>query len=90
MATKDDVLQIIQARGVAYIDLWFTDITGEVKSMTIPSNKLAWALEHGAHFDGSALDGFARQAESDMMLVPDTRTFSVLPWSVHNGLSAKR
>ncbi len=89
MATKDDVLQIVQARGVAYIDLWFTDITGEVKSMTIPANKLASVLERGAHFDGSALDGFARQAESDMMLVPDTRTFTVLPWSIHNGLSAR-
>lgn len=89
MATKDDVLQIVQARGVAYIDLWFTDITGEVKSMTIPANQLAGVLEHGAHFDGSALDGFARQAESDMMLVPDPRTFTVLPWAIHGGLSAR-
>lgn len=89
MASRDDILQIVQARGVAYIDLWFTDITGEVKSMTIPASKLAAVLERGAHFDGSALDGFARQAESDMLLVPDPRTFSVLPWSVHGGLSAR-
>ncbi len=89
MATRDDILQIVQARGVAYIDLWFTDITGEVKSMTIPANKLSSVMERGAHVDGSALDGFARQAESDMMLVPDPQTFAVLPWSVHGGLSAR-
>jgi glutamine synthetase len=89
MASRQDILQIVQARGVAYIDLWFTDITGEVKSMTVPASKLGGVLERGARFDGSALDGFARQAESDMLLVPDPNTFAVLPWSVHGGLSAR-
>lgn len=80
MSTKDEVLAAVKDRGVGTIDLWFTDITGEVKSVTLPADRLEQVLNHGAHFDGSALDGFARVAESDMLLIPDLQTFRVLPW----------
>jgi glutamine synthetase len=80
MSTKEEILKAVETEGINGIDLWFTDITGEVKSVTLPVSRLAHVLEHGAHFDGSALDGFARVAESDMLLIPDLRTFLVLPW----------
>lgn len=80
MSTKEEILKAVETEGVNGIDLWFTDITGEVKSVTLPVSRLAHVLDHGAHFDGSALDGFARVAESDMLLIPDLRTFLVLPW----------
>lgn len=80
MSTKEEILKAIETEGVNGIDLWFTDITGEVKSVTLPVSRLENVLELGAHFDGSALDGFARVAESDMLLIPDLRTFCVLPW----------
>jgi glutamine synthetase len=80
MYTPDDILRAVNEANADYVDLWFTDITGEVKSVIIPRAKLPRVLEHGEHFDGSALDGFARQAESDMLLVPDLRTFAILPW----------
>ena len=80
MSTKEAILKAVETEGVNGIDLWFTDITGEVKSVTIPVSRLETVLEEGAHFDGSALDGFARVAESDMLLMPDLRTFLVLPW----------
>ena len=32
------------------------------------------------HFDGSSIEGFARVAESDMVLMPDLDTFVILPW----------
>ena len=35
-------------------------------------------------FDGSAVEGFARVAESDMYLIPDLDTFAVLPWEKPN------
>ncbi len=80
MSTKEEILKAVETEGVNGIDLWFTDITGEVKSVTLPVSRLEQVLELGAHFDGSALDGFARVAESDMLLIPDLRTFCVLPW----------
>lgn len=78
--SKDAVLNAIKDQDIRFIDLWFTDIMGMVKSVTLPVNQIERVLEYGAHFDGSAIDGFARVAESDMLLVPDTETLLILPW----------
>ncbi len=80
MMTKEAVLAAVEEHGIRFIDLWFTDITGLVKSMTIPAAHLERAMERGTHFDGSSIDGFARVAESDMVLMPDPNTFAILPW----------
>lgn len=81
MTTKADVLEAIEAHEVRFLHLWFTDITGRVKSVTIPAGQLDRALNHGVHFDGSSLESFARVAESDMLLIPDLDTFALLPWN---------
>lgn len=60
-----------------------------MKSITIPASKLERAIEHGARFDGSSLEGFTRVAESDMLLVPDLNTFTVLPWTTGDDTSAR-
>jgi glutamine synthetase len=78
--TREAALAAVEENQVRFIDLWFTDITGIVKSMTLPADKLARVLDHGSHFDGSSIDGFARVAESDMVLMPDLDTFSLIPW----------
>jgi len=80
MTTKDAILTAIAEQQVRYVDLWFTDITGIVKSVTVPANKIESVIDTGTHFDGSAIEGFARVAESDMMLMPDLNTFTLLPW----------
>jgi len=80
MATKDSILKQIEEKHIRFIDLWFTDITGMVKSVTVPSAELESVIASGTHFDGSSIEGFARVAESDMLLVPDLNTFTVLPW----------
>ena len=38
------------------------------------------ALDGQITFDGSALEGFTRIEESDMLLRPDLETFRVFPW----------
>src|SRR5690348_4758308 len=80
MPTKDEVFAAIEEHQVQFINLWFTDITGMVKSVTVPSSELVNVVDSGLHFDGSSIEGFARVAESDMTLVPDLNTFTVLPW----------
>src|ERR1017187_10980979 len=70
-----------QAAGIRDFDLQFPDVTGSVKTVTIPADQLAAALEHGVWFDGSSVESVARTAESDMYLVPDPTTFAVLPWA---------
>ena len=78
--TNSDLLALVEAREVRFIDLQFTDVVGVVKNVTIPVEELASTLNHGIWFDGSCIEGFARVAESDMYLVPDTSTFAILPW----------
>ncbi|MGD1054006.1 MAG: glutamine synthetase family protein [Candidatus Dormibacteria bacterium] len=76
-----DAIAAAQAAGIRHLDLQFTDVTGSVKTVTIPADQLASALEHGVWFDGSSVESVARTAESDMYLVPDPATFAVLPWA---------
>lgn len=80
MTGKDAVLAAIDEQQVKFVALWFTDITGLVKSVTVPASRLGRVIDVGMHFDGSSIEGFARVAESDMILVPDLNTFTVLPW----------
>ena len=80
METKS-LLDQVKADGVKFISLQFTDVTGAVKSVDIPAHRLETALEEGIWFDGSSVEGFARIQESDMRLVIDRNTYSVLPWS---------
>ncbi len=80
MDTKSLLAQV-KADGVKFISLQFTDVTGAVKSVDIPVHRLEIALEDGIWFDGSSVQGFARIQESDMRLVIDKNTYSVLPWS---------
>ncbi|MDF1499791.1 MAG: type I glutamate--ammonia ligase [Anaerolineales bacterium] len=77
----NEIVKRAHADGVRFICLQFTDVTGTVKSVDIPVNRLESALEEGVWFDGSSVEGFARIQESDMRLVPDRDTYAVLPWS---------
>jgi len=78
---KNELLERIKKDDVAFISLQFTDVTGVVKSVDIPINRLNSAVDDGVWFDGSSVEGFSRIQESDMLLVLDPNTYAVLPWS---------
>ncbi len=78
--TPEEVLRRVKDEDISFIVLQFTDITGSVKSATIPAKRLEETFERGVWFDGSSVEGFARIFESDMLLIPDPSTFCVLPW----------
>ena len=79
--TKDELLSQVKADNIKFISLQFTDVTGGVKSVDIPVERLGFALEDGVWFDGSSVEGFARIQESDMRLVIEPDTYAVLPWT---------
>ncbi len=79
-ASSQELLALVEQHKIQFVDLQFTDVGGAVKNVTIPTVELASTLNHGIWFDGSAIEGFARVAESDMYLVPDITTFSLVPW----------
>ena len=81
MAKQEEyVLRTVEERGIRFIRLWFTDVLGFLKSFAITPAELATAFQEGMQFDGSAIDGFSRVQEADMLAVPDPTTFQILPW----------
>lgn len=80
--SREDVLRLIDEAGVHSVRLCFTDILGRIKGMTIARAEIEAVLEQGQGFDGSSVEGFARIDESDLMAIPDPRTFRIIPWEV--------
>lgn len=77
-AQRDYVLRTAEERRIKYIQLWFSDVLGTPKSFQITPAELENALFEGMTFDGSAIDGFSRIQESDVLAMPDPKTFAVL------------
>ena len=77
---QEFVLRTIEERSIRFIRLWFTDVLGFLKSVAIAPAELEGAFAEGIGFDGSAIEGFARVYEADMLVKPDPTTFTVLPW----------
>jgi glutamine synthetase len=81
MAKQEEyVLRTVEERGIRFIRLWFTDVLGYLKSFAITPAELETAFDEGMQFDGSAIDGFSRVQEADMLARPDPTTFQILPW----------
>lgn len=74
------VLRTIEERDIRFVRLWFTDVLGMLKSVSVAPAELEGAFAEGIGFDGAAIEGFTRVYESDMLARPDASTFSVLPW----------
>jgi glutamine synthetase len=83
------VLRTVEERGVRLIRMWFTDVLGQLKSFAISPAELENAFEEGMHFDGSAIDGFSRIQESDVLAIPDPNSFELLPWAEKNETTAR-
>jgi glutamine synthetase len=77
---EEFVLRALEERDVRFVRLWFTDVLGYLKSVAIAPAELEGAFSEGIGFDGSAIEGFARVYESDMLAKPDPATFQILPW----------
>ena len=76
----EDVFQAVKDRQISFIQFWFTDVLGFLKSFAVRPSELEEALTEGMGFDGSSVEGFARIEESDMIAKPDPTTFQLVPW----------
>jgi glutamine synthetase len=77
---EEFVLRALEERDVRFVRLWFTDVLGVLKSVAVAPAELEAAFAEGIGFDGSAIEGFARVYEADMLAKPDPSTFQLLPW----------
>jgi glutamine synthetase len=80
--TVDDVREVVKDRDISFIQFWFTDVLGVLKSFAITPSELEEGMTEGMGFDGSSIEGFARIQESDMIAKPDPTTFQLVPWRV--------
>jgi glutamine synthetase len=79
-ADREAVLERVRRDEVDFVLLWFTDVVGRLKSFAITLGELEGALDDGMGFDGSSITGFNPIEESDMVAIPDPKTYAVLPW----------
>ena len=77
---QEFVLRTLEERDIRFVRLWFTDVLGTLKSVSVAPAELEAAFAEGIGFDGSAIEGFARVHESDMVAMPDPTTFQVFPF----------
>jgi glutamine synthetase len=89
LETTEEVLEFAKQERVRFLRLQFTDILGSIKNVEIPEPQFKRALEGQVMFDGSAIGGFFRLEESDMILWPDPSTFRVFPWEDRRGKVAR-
>jgi glutamine synthetase len=78
--SEEDVLRIVKEKDISFIQYWFTDVLGVLKSFAITPSELEEGMSEGMGFDGSSIAGFARIEESDMIAKPDPTTFQLVPW----------
>ena len=73
------ILELTQKNGIQIIKLWFVDILGNLKSLSLSHREFEYAMNEGMGFDGSSVEGFARIYESDLVALPDLDTFQMFP-----------
>ncbi len=78
---EKEVLDFLKKnKEVKFVRIVFPDVLGRKMSFCIPAQRMRAAFEEGEGFDGSSVEGFARIEESDLLIVPESQTFRVLPW----------
>jgi glutamine synthetase len=76
----DDVTRAVKDYNISFVQFWFVDVLGTLKSFQVTPSELEEAFEEGMGFDGSSIEGFARIHESDMVAFPDPATFQLVSW----------
>ena len=76
-----EILDFVEENDVKFIRLTFCDMFGNLKNIAIMPDELPKAFQYGVSFDASCLT----KEYSDLLLVPDISTLSVLPWRPKSG-----
>jgi glutamine synthetase len=81
MSAKD-VIKLIKDSGAKFFDFRFTDTHGKEQHVTVPVSQIDEdVFTDGKMFDGSSIQGWKGINESDMILMPDTSTAVLDPFS---------
>ncbi|MCR8644832.1 type I glutamate--ammonia ligase [Paenibacillus sp. N1-5-1-14] len=79
-----DVLSLIKEKNIEWIDFRFVDLGGKAHHISLPAVEVDdETFVNGVAFDGSSIPGFRGIEESDMVMMPDTETVYVDPFTAH-------
>jgi len=81
MTTSTDVMNMIKARDLKFVDVKFTDLFGQWQHFSMPAAAFdeETAFVEGMGFDGSSIRGFQSIENSDMVLLADPDSAIVDP-----------
>jgi len=75
------VMKMIKENDAKYVDFRFTDTKGKEQHVTVPTHQVDKdTFKEGKMFDGSSINGWKGINESDMILMPDTKTAVMDPF----------
>lgn len=77
----ENIFKKIEDNKVDFVEFWFVNIFGELHSLSIPSYSISEDyFKNGlSKLDASSIKGFKSVDDSDLLLMPDTSTFRILP-----------
>ncbi|MBV1865003.1 MAG: type I glutamate--ammonia ligase [Rhodobacteraceae bacterium] len=79
--SASDVMKQIADEDIQYVDVRFTDPRGRLQHVTIIVDEINEDFfEEGFMFDGSSIAGWKSIEESDMKLIPDTKSTYIDPF----------
>ncbi|UTW54090.1 type I glutamate--ammonia ligase [Kordiimonas sp. SCSIO 12610] len=80
--SSEEFLQLIKDTDAEWVDLRFTDPKGKWQHLTMAADVIDEdMLEEGFMFDGSSIAGWKAINESDMILMPDTNSVTIDPFT---------
>jgi glutamine synthetase len=85
--SAENVLNLIKEKNIEWVDFRFVGLSGKAQHISLPATEVdAETFVNGVAFDGSSIPGFRGIEQSDMVMMPDTETAYVDPFTAHSTL----
>ncbi len=82
--SANHVLKLIKEKNIEWVDFRFVGLSGKAQHISLPASEVEEeTFENGVAFDGSSIPGFRGIEQSDMVMLPDTETAYVDPFTQH-------
>lgn len=86
--TVEEILNLIAAEDIRFVDLRFTDTHGRELRISYPASRVDEDFfEEGSMFDSSSVAGWRGVDNSDMILMPDAQSAYLDPFAAHKTLA---
>ncbi|GIP38731.1 glutamine synthetase [Paenibacillus sp. J31TS4] len=80
----ESVLSTIKEKNIEWVDFRFVDLVGRAHHISLPASEVEEeTFQNGVAFDGSSIAGFRGIEESDMVMMPDSESCFVDPFTAH-------